>query len=70
MASFPNFMATVDSYLEEWVGIGSDCLPDVDYWAMFDQGMKPKNAAVMAIVAQDSYNEHDPAVTAILEMIL
>ena len=61
MASFPKFMATVDSYLEEWVGIGSDCLPDVDYYDMFDSGMKPKDAAVMALGDQVDSDNFDLA---------
>lgn len=56
MSSFSKYMATVDSYLEEWLGVTTDCLPDnVDYHNMFDHGYSAKQTAAMTA----SLNERD-----------
>ena len=47
--SFDEWMAEVDSAIENEVYMISDDLPDVDYWDMWDGGTYPIEAARYAI---------------------
>lgn len=47
---FSRYMARVDSYLEEQLGVTSADLPDIDYWSMFDSGITARDTASWAYV--------------------
>ena len=53
--SFDEWMAEVDSAIENEVYMISDDLPDVDYWDMWDNGLTPFEAADFAIQAAKDY---------------
>lgn len=43
---FDTWMMMVDSYIQKKLGISSEDLPDQDYMGMYEDGMKPKEAAI------------------------
>lgn len=52
---FDNWMNKVDSHFIMITGLDRDSWPDQDYWAMFDEGMTPREAVVAAI--ENEYGE-------------
>jgi len=46
---FAAYMVGVDRVLIDLVGCPSDCLPDCDYYMMFDNGFTHRQAALHAI---------------------
>lgn len=55
--SFEQWQRDVDSVLSGAVGVTSDCLPDVDYWGLYQTGNTPSEAAryVLEVCAEDGY---------------
>lgn len=51
---FARFMARVDSYLEEQLGVTTSDLPDMDYWSMFDSGITARDTAAWVFVKNRS----------------
>ena len=49
MKTFESWMKSVDQWVERIAGCSCDDLPDVCYLDLFEDGVCPKNAAVMAI---------------------
>ena len=49
--TFSEWMKRVDAVLVRICGMGSDDLPDVDYWELFDNDSDPAYAALHALEA-------------------
>jgi hypothetical protein len=49
--TFENWLSQCHGWIYNDSGIHADYLPDWDYWAAYDDGMKPREAAEAAIDA-------------------
>jgi hypothetical protein len=46
--TFPQFKKLVDIEVSRHCGLTSDCLPDIDFWNYFDEGMDLEEAKASA----------------------
>lgn len=53
--SFEQWRAKVNMYVEMYIGLGCDDLPDWDYWYAWNDGMSPSKAASEVVRNAKSY---------------
>lgn len=48
-SKFMSWMEAVDKYLFEEMGVTHQSFPDIDYWALYQQGLTPRQAGDAAL---------------------
>lgn len=51
--TYDEWYEKIDSFIGEWIGLGVDDLPDMNYRDMYDQGDSPRDAALAAMENAD-----------------